>query len=115
MNEPVKPTDGPVGVLTRDFEVHVLNCSPTGCLLETTAPLEIGTIGSITLRVGEEELHDHVRIVRCQPLAGAGERYHVGAQFLWVGALTRQTLRSGLGRSLERTSLSVAVSAANGV
>ena len=113
MNEPVRPTDGPVGVLTRDFEVRVLNCSPTGCLLETTAPVEVGTIGSIILKVGDEELHDHVRIVRCQPLAGAGERYHVGAQFLWVGALTRQTLRTGLGRSLERQSVTVAIAATN--
>jgi hypothetical protein len=104
-----------MGVLTRDFTIHLLNCSPTGCLLETSAPLDVGTIGSITLTIDGEELHDHVRIVRCQPLAGAGERYHVGVQFLWVGALTRHTLRGGLGRTLERLAASVPVAAASGV
>jgi hypothetical protein len=34
-----------------------------------------------------------VQVVRCQPIAGAGERFHVGAQFLWTRPLHTQSLR----------------------
>jgi len=90
-----------MGVLGRDFEVRVLNCSPSGCLLETNAPLDVGTVGSLTLTVDGHELLDHLVVVRCQPKQGAGSVYHVGAQFLWLGSLTRHTLRGALGRPLE--------------
>ena len=92
-----------MGVLARDFEVRVLNCSPSGCLLETNAPLDVGTVGSLTLTVDGNELLDHLVVVRCSPKQGAGSVYHVGAQFLWLGSLTRRTLRGGLGRPPERT------------
>ena len=91
-----------MGVLARDFEVRVLNCSPSGCLLETNAPIDVGTVGSLTLIVDGHELLDHLVVVRCQPKQGAGSVYHVGAQFLWLGSLTRHTLRGALGRPLER-------------
>jgi hypothetical protein len=91
-----------MGVLARDFEVRVLNCSPSGCLLETSAPIEVGTVGSLTLTMDGHELLDHLVVVRCQPKQGAGSVYHVGAQFLWLGSLTRHTLRGALGRPLER-------------
>ena len=90
-----------MGVLGRDLEVRVLNCSPSGCLLETNAPIDVGTVGSLTLTVDGHELLDHVLVVRCQPKQGAGSVYHVGAQFLWLGTLTRHTLRGGLGRSIQ--------------
>jgi hypothetical protein len=90
-----------MGVLGRDFQVRVLNCSPSGCLLETNAPIDVGTVGSLTLTVDGHELLDHLLVVRCQPKQGAGSVYHVGAQFLWLGTLTRHTLRGGLGRSVQ--------------
>jgi hypothetical protein len=91
-----------MGVLARDFEVRVLNCSPSGCLLEANAPIEVGTVGSLTLTVDGHELLDHLLVVRCQLKQGAGSVYHVGAQFLWLGSLTRYTLRGALGRPQER-------------
>ena len=91
-----------MGVLARDIEVRVLNCSPSGCLLETNAPIDVGTVGSLTLTVDGHDLLDHLVVVRCQPKQGAGSVYHVGAQFLWLGSLTRHTLRGGLGRPPER-------------
>ncbi len=91
-----------MGVLARDFEVRVLNCSPSGCLLETKAPMEVGTVGSLTLVIDGQQLLDHLVVVRCQHIEGAGSVYHVGAQFLWLGSLTRHTLRGTLGRVGER-------------
>lgn len=99
----IQETTGEVmGVLARDIEVRVLNCSPSGCLLETNAPIDVGTVGSLTLTVGGHDLLDHLVVVRCHPKQGAGSVYHVGAQFLWLGSLTRHTLRRALGRPAER-------------
>jgi hypothetical protein len=31
--------------------------------------------------------------VRCQPIAGAGSTFHIGAQFLWTRPLHEHSLR----------------------
>jgi hypothetical protein len=85
-----------LAVLTRERPVRLLNCSVSGCLLETHSPFLIGTIASIRVNIEGRDLTDDVQIVRCQPIAGAGDTYHVGAQFLWTQPLTRQSLRSAL-------------------
>ena len=85
-----------LGVLTRERQVRLLNCSVSGCLLETNCRLPIGAIGSIRVTIDGRELADDVQITRCQPIAGAGDTFHVGAQFLWTQPLVRQSLRSAL-------------------
>jgi hypothetical protein len=85
-----------LGVLTRDRQVRLLNCSVSGCLLETNTRVPVGAIASIRITIEGRELSDDVQVVRCQPIAGAGDRYHVGAQFLWTQPLVRQSLRSAL-------------------
>jgi hypothetical protein len=85
-----------LGILTRDRQVRLLNCSVSGCLLETNCCLPVGAIASIRVTIEGRELTDDVEIVRCQPIAGAGNTYHVGAQFLWTRPLLRHSLRSAL-------------------
>jgi hypothetical protein len=85
-----------LGVLTRERQVRLLNCSVSGCLLETNTRVPVGAIASIRITIDGRELSDDVQIVRCQPIAGAGEKYHVGAQFLWTRPLVKQSLRSAL-------------------
>jgi hypothetical protein len=82
-----------LGVLTRERHVRVLNCSVSGCLLETNCHLEVGTIASIRVTIDGRELADDVQIVRCQEIAGAGARFHVGARFLWTHPVDRRSLR----------------------
>jgi hypothetical protein len=88
-----------LGVLTRERQVRLLNCSVSGCLLESHARLPVGAIASIRVTIEGCELRDDVQIVRCQPIAGAGETYHIGAQFLWTQPLDRRSLRSALRAS----------------
>lgn len=88
-----------LGVLTRERHIRLLNCSVTGCLLETNCRLPIGAIASIRVTIQGRELTDDVQIVRCQAIAGAGERYHVGAEFLWTQPLGRRSLRGALRAS----------------
>ena len=92
-------TSDQLGVLTRERHVRLLNCSVSGCLLETNSRVPVGTIASIRVTIEGRELTDEVQIVRCQPIAGAGDTYHVGAQFLWTQPLVRQSLRSALRAS----------------
>ena len=93
------PAAGRLGVLARDFRTRILNCSPTGCLIETNARLEVGTIGTLRVIINGREVADDVQIVRCQPIEGAGSLFQVGAQFLWTSAPGRDSLRLALTAS----------------
>ena len=84
---------GRLAVLARDFQARIVNCSPSGCLLETNARLEVGTIGTLRFTIDGRELADDIQIVRCQPIEGAGSLYQVGARFLLTASSEKGTLR----------------------
>jgi len=106
---PASPRLDCVGVLTREFHVRILNYSPSGCLVETNARVDVGTIGSLRFVIDGSEFADDVQVVRCQPIEGAGALYHVGARFLWTVAPGKGTLRRALERPKERPEFSEAV------
>src|SRR5262245_6403472 len=83
-----------LGVLTRERVVRVLNCTISGCLIETKWRIQVGAIASIRVVIDGRELTDDVQVVRCQPIAGAGETFHIGAQFLWTRPLESGSLRA---------------------
>ena len=85
-----------LAVLTRERVVRLLNCSVSGCLFETSGRLQVGAIASIRVAIDGRELADDVQIVRCQPIAGAGERFHVAAEFLWTQPLHEHSLRAAM-------------------
>lgn len=87
-----------VAILTREFHVRILDYSPSGCLIETNARVDVGTIGSLHFVIDGGEYVDDVQVVRCQPIEGAGALYRVGARFLWTVSPGRGTLRRALGR-----------------
>ena len=101
MNDPqdrVAPVAGQLGVLARDFQARLLNCSPSGCLLETNARVEVGTIGTLRVIVDGREFADDVQVVRCQAIEGAS-LFQVGARFLLTAASgEKSTLRLLLGQ-----------------
>jgi PilZ domain len=106
-----------IGVLTRDQFVHVLNVSRCGCLLETTSPLEAGTVAMLRVSIDGQEYSDDVRVIRCQHVEGAGSTYRVGVEFLWttlpgVDSLRRilrilpaKVIRQAAAVSMERMAL----------
>src|SRR5438477_7965283 len=95
-------TDNALGVLGKELRVRVLNCSPSGCLVETSSRLEVGTIASLRLSLQGDEFADDVQVVRCQQIEGAGSVFHVGAQFLWTGMPHEQSLRQLMRRATTR-------------
>jgi hypothetical protein len=82
-----------LAALTRHLRVRVLNCSADGCLLETTAPLEVGTIGNLRVNFNDRDFEDAIQIVRCMPMKGTETVHHVGARFLSVSPPYAGTLR----------------------
>ena len=85
-----------LAVLARDFQAQIVNFSPTGCLLQTNSPLDIGTVGTLRFTIDGREFADDVQVVRCQPIEGAGSLYQVGAKFLWTMASGGDSLRRAL-------------------
>jgi len=90
-----------LGVLTRECHVRVLNCSVSGCLIETNSRLEVGAIASVRVVINGRELVDDVQIVRCQSIAGAGALYQAGLKFLWTHPLDSRALRGALRMPLQ--------------
>ena len=88
-----------VGVLAQDFRTRILNCSPTGCLIETTSPIEVGAVGSLRLVLDGGEFVDHVQVVRCQSIEGAGQLFQIGLRFLWAIAPGAQSLRQAFSQT----------------
>lgn len=85
-----------LGILTRTCQMRVLNCSVSGCLIETNCRMEIGAVATVRVVIEGREFTDDVKVVRCQPIAGAGSVYHVGAQFLWTQPPNAHNLRTVL-------------------
>ena len=90
-----------LATLTRHIRVRILNCSADGGLLETTAPLVVGTVGTLRVSFGGSEFDDQIQVVRCEHMKGAGAVHHVGVRFLsttppYSGTL-RYTMRCDVG------------------
>ncbi len=84
---------GGLAVLTRELPVRLLNCSASGCLVETNVRLEVSTVASLTLNFDGRHFTDDVLVAWCRPIAGGDSRFHVGLQFVWTAAATPNTLR----------------------
>lgn len=82
-----------VGVLHRHVTVAVAEISRGGCLLESSSAIPAGTVARLSVRIGDEVYIEDVRVARCLALAGAGERHHIGVEFLTLSRPTRQSLR----------------------
>ena len=97
-----------IGVLGKELSVRLLNGSPSGCLLETNARLEVETIASLRIAFNGDEFVDDVRVVRCQQIEGAGSLFHVGAQFLWTATPHVHSLRQIMSRAMASSRPAVA-------
>jgi hypothetical protein len=88
--------------LAKEVSVRVLNCSASGCLLESDTAIPVGAIARLRVTFGGKEFDDTVRVVRCQAIAGAGSVYHVGTEFLAATPPYAGTLRYVMRRELHR-------------
>jgi len=89
-----------IATLAKDIGVRVLNFSASGCLLETTAPVDVGTVAVLRIEFDGRDLHDTVQVVRCQEIEGSGELYYVGLQFVSTSPPDAETLRYAMQRKV---------------
>ncbi len=87
-----------LGVIGRETTVRLLNMSGSGCLLESSQPLEIGSTGEVRLVSDRHTYLDDLRITRCHPVRAAGSVCLAGAEFLWARYPDTQTLRRVIRR-----------------
>lgn len=92
------------GVLGRDVPVRLVNVSASGCLLEATSALEVGTMGTLWVTLDGVTSCDEVRIIRCAPLAGRTATHALGARFLWASRPEAISLRRVLRQLLTAAS-----------
>jgi hypothetical protein len=71
-----------LGVLVQENRVRVLNCGPSGCLLESDRPLRVGTVATIHLSICGRTFSDVVEVVRCTGTGRTAGGHQVAAQFL---------------------------------
>lgn len=91
--------DGHLGTLALDVSVRLVNCSVSGCLLQSTARLEVGALGSLNLAVHGDELVDQVRVVRCRAIEGASA-FYIGVQFVGPEVDASPSLRKAIAHGL---------------
>lgn len=77
------PTDH-AATLMRDLRMRVIDISASGCLIESRRRLEVGTVGRLRLKFGDDECADDVEVVRCERVEGERSLFHVGVRFLWT-------------------------------
>jgi hypothetical protein len=82
-----------IGVLDRDLTVEVVEISRSGCLLESSSAIPVGTVAALTVEINGAVYTDDVRVARCEALPGAGERHYVGVAFLPLRRPGKQSLR----------------------
>jgi hypothetical protein len=102
-NENGRPENEELGALTSELQVQVLNGSVTGCLVESTRALAVGTVAALRMSVLGREYEDFVQVVRCHWIPGAGSTYHVGMQFLPTTPPSEESLRQAIHRELGRS------------
>jgi hypothetical protein len=69
-------------VFQQELPVQLVNVSRSGCLLQVSRPVRVGTIGRLRVAVDDTEYADDVRVARCDSERGAV--CHVGVELLWV-------------------------------
>ena len=80
-------------MLVRSVPVRLVEVSRGGCRLECASRLESGVSGQLAVELAGLVRIDDVRVARCQPRAGAGQVYQVGAELLRTRQLGRRTVR----------------------
>ncbi len=92
--------DDEIGALTSELRVRVLNGSATGCLVESTRALNVGTVAGLRVNLLGREYDDQVQVTRCQSIVGAGNIFHIAMEFLSTTPPYAGSLRYAIHREL---------------
>jgi len=87
-------------VLLRNLPLTVRDVSSSGCLIESSAPLQVGTVGWLEVEFEGERRFEWFRIARVHTRGESA--FLAGVEFLPLAAAGADSLRSAIGR-LRRT------------
>jgi len=87
------PTSERRVVLLRELRARIVDISETGCLLTTDRQLEVGTVGTLHLRIATGEFRDDFEVVRCDTVEPAWHLHHVAVRFLWTTPRHAESIR----------------------
>jgi hypothetical protein len=73
-------------VFQQELPVQLVNVSRSGCLLQASRPVRVGTVGRLRVELDDTEYADDVRVARCD--SGRGAVCQVGVELLWVATTT---------------------------
>ena len=83
------------GRLVRKIPVRLFDLSMSGCLFQTTQPIEPGTTGELHVVLEGTRYHDGVHVVRTSERCGTHAR-HFGGQFSCGSGLSATSIRSAV-------------------
>ena len=97
-------------VVLRDVPLLVRDVSSGGCLIESSTPLQVGTVGWLEVEFEGERRFEWFRIAH---VFTRGERVFVsGVEFLPLAAAGSDSLRSAIGRLRQSTPASASAQVA---
>ena len=96
-------------ILTRELSVRVLDISASGCLLETRRRMEVGTTGTLQLRLAGTDCTDDVEVVRCDAVKGVPSLYRIGVRLLWTPPRRAGSIRHAVASQLAELDQSDAI------
>ena len=82
-----------LGVIVWDVPVRLVDISRTGCLLESSRHMEVGTTGEFRIEFAGQTFSEELRITRCLRLAGSSTIFRLGAEFLRLRLPSVSSLR----------------------
>ena len=88
-----KKNVAPTATLVAQVPIVVVDVSRCGGLIETTRPLDPGTIGTLQLVVDGRSYVEDFRVARCTALSGRGSTFRIGIEFLRTRRVTDLSLR----------------------
>ena len=69
-------------VFQQELPVQLVNISRSGCLLQASRPVRVGTVGRLRVAFDNTEYADDVRVARCAQ--GNGQHCELGIELLWI-------------------------------
>jgi len=82
-----------IGAVIRRVPIRVIEISVSGCVWETPARLDVGTVGFVEVQGGHGCRSEAVRLLRSSKLPGTIWQYQAAAEFLTLGPVSVESLR----------------------